>query len=491
MTSPLDGSPPSALSAEAGERIAPELDGCGAVLVIGDDPVTAAEVALGIGRVQARRRRVAVGDVVGELRPIEQLVPTDVAHGLVDSFLYGVSLNQVAHPVDPARNLYVLPSGAAPIDHEAILASGRWPQLVKVFREAGALLLLVVPQSPALASLAALVDGAVLVGDVAAPAGVRVLAHAPSPGPSPSPPAAPDEEPAADREPAPHPTPALEEDAPAHPADEREVAAPTASRRRPVIIPTPRTRPWTTWAALGAAAVLAGVLLLKQWQRRPATAGPVAPAMAGDTASTLVLAESLAQGSRAGSDSAAAVMDAPPAGVDGEMPATEIANPADSLDAAAYAVELVEFRSVTGATSRLEQEIARGLPAVTYAPVVTADTSRPMYRVIAGAYLTREQATALLRALRRRRVLAPGDGRVVRTPIALLIEGGLARDEMSFHVNGYRLKGVPVYPLVQRDGSVNLYAGAFDSAEAARTLLTTLRAGGEQPRVVYRTGRTP
>ncbi|MBK5189656.1 MAG: hypothetical protein JJD97_15545, partial [Gemmatimonadaceae bacterium] len=177
MTTPLG--PILSMWEAEGHRHGEAFDACAGAVVIGEQPSTAAEVALGIARVQARRRRVAVADAVGELGPLEDLVPMDAPYGLVDSFFYGVSLNKVAYTVDPARNLIIFPSGAVPIDHEALLGSDRWPKLLDAFRAADGLLLIVAPaESSALASLIHAMDGVVLVGNVAAAPGTRVLAHA-------------------------------------------------------------------------------------------------------------------------------------------------------------------------------------------------------------------------------------------------------------------------------------------------------------------------
>jgi hypothetical protein len=56
-------------------------------------------------------------------------------------------------------------------------------------------------------------------------------------------------------------------------------------------------------------------------------------------------------------------------------------------------------------------------------------------------------------------------------------------------VNAYHVRGLPVYSLRQDDGTATLYAGAFARPEDATPLLGTFRASGEQPTVVYRTGR--
>ena len=81
---------------DAGARLGSELDHHHAIVVLGDDVVATAEVALGIGRAQSTRRRVAVCDLLGEAPPIQALVESDDLHGIVDSFTYGVSLNRIA-----------------------------------------------------------------------------------------------------------------------------------------------------------------------------------------------------------------------------------------------------------------------------------------------------------------------------------------------------------------------------------------------------------
>jgi len=156
VSSPLDHTITSAWEQE-GQRISPALDFRASALIVGSDPVAAAEVALGIARAQARRRRVCVADVVGELKPIEDLIPFDFEYGLMDAFFQGVSLNKVAFPVDPARNLLLLPSGPKPIDHDGILASARWASLAAGFRDAGALLLVIAPYDSAGTTPAAMI----------------------------------------------------------------------------------------------------------------------------------------------------------------------------------------------------------------------------------------------------------------------------------------------------------------------------------------------
>ncbi|HET7457911.1 MAG TPA: SPOR domain-containing protein [Gemmatimonadaceae bacterium] len=168
---------------EVGASVAAALDGRSAVVVIGDDPEAAAAVALGAGRAQGARRRVAIGDLVGEVAPLQALVTGDDPHGLVDSFLYGVSLNKIARPAQGMRNLYILPSGTEPVVAEEIFRNERWRRLAIGFSEVGALLLLVAPAgAPGVDALVAQLDGALVV-DAAThvPAGVNVIATAEAP----------------------------------------------------------------------------------------------------------------------------------------------------------------------------------------------------------------------------------------------------------------------------------------------------------------------
>jgi hypothetical protein len=448
----------------AGERIAPRLDGYCAVALVAADPAAAAEVALGLGRAQAGHRRVAIADVVGDVAPLRVLAPDDAAHGLVDYIFYGVSLAKVAHPIDAARNLFVLQSGAPPIDYDALLSDARWARLASSFREASGLLLLVVPQHIAVERLAPLLDGVVLVGDATAPRELRVLARVEGGEPA----------------------------ATALHADTSGITgAPSVADRAPAAPPRrvqPRARRAPIWAAVGLAAlVLITVAAWVLWQRQPG---------AHSTTAAGTVARTGAERAPRGAEAPAAEADGEPAGEDASAaPASAvspfvIANPADSVAAVGYSVAFVETGSPSAATARIEQESGRGLPALTYAPVPGAASSGRLF-IITGASHDPAGADSLLRALRRRGVLRPTQGHPEHLPLALLIQRGAGRDEASFLVNGYRLKGLPVYALEQPDGTLNLYAGAFDDPEAARALMTTFRAIGEQPRVVYRTGRTP
>jgi hypothetical protein len=136
-----------------------------AAVVTGTDALAAAHVAIGIGLAEAEHRRIAIGDLVGEIEPIQALVTSDDPHGISDSFTFGVSLNKIAQPIDTTGNLFIMPSGTGSVSDPEIYRNSRWQRLANGFREVGALLLLVAPaDAPGLKELIDQLDGVVLVG---------------------------------------------------------------------------------------------------------------------------------------------------------------------------------------------------------------------------------------------------------------------------------------------------------------------------------------
>jgi hypothetical protein len=569
-----------------GNRHAFALDACAGAVVIGERPSTAAEVALGIARVQARRRRVAVADTVGELGPLEDLVPMDAPYGLIDSFFYGVSLNKIAYTVDPARNLIIFPSGAAPIDHEALLGSDRWVKLLDGFRAADGLLLIVAPaESSALSSLIQVMDGVVLVGNVAAAPGTRVLAHArlpmipARPTPASVPPIL-----APMVTPPRHPTPAqsvpivASSPTPPPPTPQSPPATqapPVQAAPPPPPMPEPPRRPsFHDWSA--AAAVenardareeeqpatfdrndvdddddiandddraeritreelppheLAGEpapadgepALVPPWAREEEFTGPTTPPVGGAKATfwvaivfgafiaaallTWLTTSMLSRNDGADSFAAKADSTHPAARVIAAPAPTALATPApapaplpphDSVRPVAapaidtvgspYAVVLADVSTVTGANGELDQASGRGFPVATFAPYPRAD-GQLSYIVLSGASPDSAGADSLLKVVRAKHYRNAAAAHVVKLPYAVVIQKGVSQDQASMFVRAYLSKGLPVYPLLQTDGSATLYAGAFRTVEQAQPLVTSFKANGDQPTVAIRTGR--
>ena len=155
---------------EEGRRIGVTLDAFHAIVVVGADPEATAETAIGIARIQAVHRRVALGDLLGEAPPIQSLVQGDDPHGLLDSFAYGVSLTKIAQQVPDSGELFVLPTGTGPVGFDELFANPRWRRLIAGFREVGALLVIAAPaDAPGVHELIAATDGVVIVGDVVPP----------------------------------------------------------------------------------------------------------------------------------------------------------------------------------------------------------------------------------------------------------------------------------------------------------------------------------
>jgi len=419
---------------DAGRQIAPLLGSYSAVVVTSSDPVAAAHVAIGIGRAEAKQRRVVIGDLVGDLDSLRSLVKDEDPHGITDSFLYGVSLNKIGYEVEGSENLYVMPSGTDPDVGEEIFRSARWKRLVAGFGEAGALLLLVAnSESPALSDLIEQTDGAVLVKDanLAAAASALVLARVPSP------------------------TPTLK-------IPLNRIGARAASWRQ---------HRWF-YPALGAAALLViaavglALMLTRYGEPRRKPVRVAAKAIPAPTPP-------------------------PPRAPPETLYIAPPANASDSAAAAAFTVELLVANTAEGANLFVRKNGA-ALPAPAVSPVPIDPERTTWYKVTAGAFTRRYQADSLLLALRKSRVLTDSAGTVTTAPLALVVDsvptqGGIV-DAVRAAVQRYTGRGLQVYALMQNDGSALIYAGAFARADQSGELTKTLRSAGLKPVLVYRMG---
>jgi len=717
----------------AGQQVAAALDGVCAAVVIGEDLSATAYVALGIARAQAKRRRAAVADLIGEAPPIQALVPDDASYGLSDGILYGVSITKLAYQVEGIPNLHILPSGSGPIDHEAVLRSERWARLAEGVREVGALLLVAAPgRAKGLESIVAAMDGVVAVGASPVPPGLRLITRVPAalavqaparvrartpasgqtsvrpitpPLGSPvqeAPPATPpplpvEQPPSVAATPvlpvdptaappvapsAPAPTapsvpslaatvlappkpldePILPPAAPAPPLDAGagtrsapepstplapapqsvaplpvappppapmtppSVSGPQASAspaatapadRRvdvtslpgqptgdvalmdqsnaitvafrvrstpataPRITPPPsravspapgaESRPITEYerasvsrvaAHIAATRLRSSLAINAQRARAAAAAGPASPAegaaLQSPPAATIHIqsapshqsptgptplrkeaAITPAAGKQAVSKEplravhiphahsgalwtaiaglALAVVSAvvwassrlaPPPEPKPAQPAAIVGdtllnpdsivpfNPPASASqdsplsgGTPFAVRVAAVGSETDANARLEALDGKATGVLTFTPLSRTPGTAGRYQIIAGAYGDSSAADSLLVLLKVRHQLDRAQGKVVRVPYALVVQRGIARDQAPTFVRGYRLKGLPVYALMQEDGTATLYAGAFETREQGSLLLAIFRSGGEEPPIAQRTGR--
>ncbi len=418
-----------ALYERAGRQTSIALRGYSAVLVISDDPIAAAHVAIGLARAEAPHRRVVIGDLVGDLPPIQALITGEDTHGIYDSFVFGTSFEKILNEVDANENLGVLTSGTESPATPQIIGHRRWRRVASDFAVTDSLLLLVVAaDAPKLATLAAQFDGVLLVGDLAlddAPDAV-LLARIPHPVEMPQP---------------------------------KSVATPVEE-------PLWRSRGVTITAAAVFLLALALVFLRPGGFARPIARTP----------DTVIIPDSPSR------DVIPPPRSAP----------LLIANPADSAAATAFSVEILKANTAEGANFELQRHGAL-MPAATISLVPIGDTEAIWYTVYAGALSDSAQAGRLLSSLRRRHIVADSIGTVVRTPFALRVDsvpaqaavGSKAREK----IQALTARGVAAYALTQRDGSARLYAGAFVTPEQSSLAATALRVAGLTPVLEYRTGR--
>ena len=441
---------------ETGRDLGATLGHYNAILVLGSDPVVTGRVAIGIARAQAMHRHVAVGDLFGESPPIQELVGTDDPHGIVDSFLYGVSLTRIAYPVADAGQLFVMPTGIEPPIYEELLPNPRWQRLAAGFREARALLILALPvNAPEVEKLVDAVDGAVVVGEMAPPqlplskviTALREPRGRPKQHDFGRPVARPSK---------------------AHVKAEQiaEVKAPRFSRKQ--------------LAAIGGVALGVVLASLVAWLAYRPLADSDRASKRRTPCDSAAAAAGRCSPPRAAPNPIAASTDTTGAAI---VQLPRVANPSDSLAAAQFAVELTNANTQEGAILKLAKD-GKSLPAATYSSAIIDGTR--WFKVVTGAFEDRADADSLLAGLRRRKVLVDGD--VVRLPYAFLIDSvpATAAREM---IASYADHGQPVYALRQPSGNAWLLVGAFESLQQASLDVESIRASGKVPVLVYRKGR--
>lgn len=428
---------PNALSWEiAGRNAAEAINGFDAIAVISEDSAAACDVARGIAEVRGVAQPVILADLMGNLPALGSLITDDDPHGIAESFEYGISLGRIAHPTRKSY-LRVIPSGDGDVQRAEILGSARWARLAASCRKSETLLLVLARSTaPGLSELVSSLDGAVIVG----PAPVEsvppslVLHRVTRPVSKSSPP------------PVSAPAAAVEKPAPVH-------AQTRSSHRRRVLI-------------TGIAALLLIAALAAGYVAWRSYASPV----------------------RSDRPSAPAERFAPVLALPAPVPEPQAANAADSANAAAYAVEILSANTRDGANFELGRNRDR-LAAATIAPTVVGTERAVWYKVIGGAYRTRDQADSLLVAARRRGMISDSAGLLVRVPFAWLVDSVPSRGAARQTVRKYVTRGLPAYALVQADGRALVYVGAFERGSESSALAEELRAAGLSPVLVYRTGR--
>ncbi len=112
-----------------------------AVTAVQADPTWAARLTWTIARLIASAgRRTLLVDLDLEAPALGAEARNEVEEGIVDAFLFGVSLGYVAREQEP--DLYYIGAGSKAADHEEVWTSPRWERLARGFRSQGAAMVL-------------------------------------------------------------------------------------------------------------------------------------------------------------------------------------------------------------------------------------------------------------------------------------------------------------------------------------------------------------
>jgi sporulation related protein len=396
-------------------------------------------------------RRIALVDLWLEQPTLHETVGLTPAEGIVDAFEYDVSLTKAAHQVD---RVFFIAAGAVTAHAGDLFANPRWKKLHGGFRVEDALLLLYL-SAGALARLSAVPDGLIVLSPdgyepessvgqgitAVMERGVPLLGVV------------------RDRW-----TPAT-----THEPDPRSIAPPpgriSALARRPS---HRRTRPVAVAAMLAAGAAGGWVLFARGAEQRsprpPHPAHVPAPAAAAPVRARPVAAA-----------------------------------PAPRVDSLAWTIQLAAYARLDKALALADRLAGKGVtPFVT--PVALDGRggggsggggagareggSTVWYRVLAGAFPTRDSAVGARAGLWERGLATRGQGDVLRAPYSF------ALSERAPSARTLRARGIPAVPwgTARATGSPRLLTGAFESPEQAALLEARLKKAGVQATLVTRIG---
>ena len=411
----------------AGRQAAVAVRGYSSIVVTSDDVLAAAHTAIGIALAESAHRLVMIGDLAGEVAPLQALVPDEDPHGIYDSFEFGTSFMRIAREVEGAKNFFVMPSGTESAAVERIIGSPRWRSFASEFANSDELLILVVhSDAPGLGRLLAQLDGAILVGlqRLATVEGANILAKIP------------------------------------HPA----VAPPPKIDLAPRSEPSPYRK--FALGALGLLAVgIAGGALVG---RQLSSGGDEPPVVAVDSAAAdsvrpaapAVLPANPQDSAQAAAYSVEILAANTSEGANFEMnrhgaqmPAATVSLvPIGDTEATWYKVHAGAFADSAAAEALLQTLRRRR---------IVSDSAGSVVRVPFALVVDSVEAQAGMTARVREKIRDLGG------------------------------RGVHAYALLQEDGSARVYAGAFDRPDQSSLAATALRVAGLTPVLEYRKGRIP
>src|SRR5881409_3761495 len=418
--------------------IPPLLDGQSLVALV---PATgdlkwAAAAAWDVARAAAQHgRRVALVDLWIEDPTLHEVVGLAPTEGIVDAFEYGVSLTKAAHEVD---HVFFIAAGAYTAHSGELFGHERWKKLHGGFRVEDALLLLYL-SAGALARLSAVPDGLIVLSPdgyepessigqgitAVMERGVPLLGVVRERW-------TPDAAPA---------------------SDPRSVAPPPGRVSAAVRRPAHRlARPAVVAATLAVGAAGGwGLLARGAEHRRAPTPVPTSPAP--------VRARPVA------------------------------AAPARRVDSLPWTVQLAAYARLDKALALADRLAADGVtPFVT--PIALDDRrgSTVWYRVLAGAFPTRDSAVGARAGMWKRGLAARGQGDVLRAPYSFALSD--RRGAPALAAATLRARGIPAVPW-GAGSAPRLLVGAFETPEQAGLLETRLKRAGVPATLVTRMGTTP
>jgi cell division septation protein DedD len=386
----------------------------------------AAGAAWDVARAAAlSNRRIALVDLWLEHPTLHETVGLTPTEGIVDAFEYDVSLTKAAHEVD---RVFFIAAGTVTAHAGDLFANPRWKKLHGGFRVEDALLLLYL-SAGALARLSAIPDGLIVLSPdgyepessigqgitAVMERGVALLGVV------------------------------RDRWTPAAAPDPRSVAPPPGRISASVQRPSYRlARPVVVAATLAAGAAGSWALLARGAEQRRA---PVpAPTHAAPVRARPV-----------------AAAPAPP-----------------RIDSLAWTVQLAAYARLDKALALADRLAADGVtPFVTPVALDEGRSRTVWYRVLAGAFPTRDSAVGARAGMWQHGLAARGQGDVLRAPYSFSLS------DRAPSASTLRARGIAAVPW--GTGS-HLLAGAFETPEQASLLEARLKRAGVQATLVTRMG---
>jgi hypothetical protein len=385
----------------------------------------AASAAWSVARAAAQRgRRVLLVDLGVDHPELHTAVGLPLAAGIVDALQAGDDLTKVAREVD---GVFFVPAGSPTSAPEFVLAHPRWNKLHAGFRAEDALLLVYVP-SASLARLGAPPDGVIVL----APEGLSLES----------------------------------------PASSGLLAAQTQGV---ALLGVVRER----WTPVATPQPAAAHLPARDWDARPrrrrglVTAAVLSMGVIGAGAWVVFTVAPPDTGAPAAA-ARAAPAPAPAPGPQPERTAVADYGP----DTLAWTVQLAAYGTLDNALAHADR-LARERVTAFVAPVEAAQAV--WYRVLVGAFPSRDSAAAARSRLWTASLARRGEGELLRAPYSLLLWSG-------GDVDSLRRLGVPVS---RARGGERLLVGAFESPEQAALAQAQLRRAGVAASLIARLEDAP